>query len=90
MSDKASVTDGAQGSSYSTNVKLVSGIGRKSIRVIIRPAHGRRGYKDENQVAIDAAKLAASKGWCKIIVAPDDCEGCSIRGSNLLQYNCEQ
>jgi hypothetical protein len=84
------VTDCAAGYSFFHNVKLVRGVGSKSIRVIIRPAHGRHGYVDENKTAIDAAKLAVKNGWRKIVVAPDSYEGSTIRCFNLHQYYFEE
>lgn len=90
MSTNISVTYCKIGYDWCTNVRLVRGVGRKTIRVILRPAHGRVGYDDETKVAIDAAKLATKKGWRKIVVAPDDYKGDTIRGFNLHQYHYEQ
>lgn len=90
MNTKLSVSDCKNGYSFFTNVKLVRGVGRKTVRVIICPAHGRNGYEDEAKLAIDAAKLAAKKGWRKIVVAPDSYEGDTIRGFNLHQYHHEE
>lgn len=84
-----SVTRCEIGYGWCTDVRLVRGVGRKTVRVIIRPAHG-GGYDDEDRVAIDAAKIAAKNGWRKIVVTPDDYEGNTIRGFNLHQYHFEQ
>ena len=90
MSKNISVTYCESGYNWFTDVRLVRGVGRKPVRVILRPTHGRHGYDNETKVTIDAAKLAAKKGWRKIVVAPDDCEGDTIRGFNLHQYHYEQ
>lgn len=72
---------------WCTYVVLVRGIGRKAIRVIIRPAPSNYGYTNEGRVAIEAAKVAAKKGWRKVVVAPDDGMGDTIRAFNLHQYH---
>lgn len=90
MSSNISVTECDNGYRWFSNVKLVRGVGRKSIRVILRPAHGRGGYGDETQVVIDAAKLASQNGWRKIVVAPDAYEGDTVRGFNIHQYYVDQ
>lgn len=90
MSTNISVTICESGYKWCTEVRLVRGVGRKSVRVILRPTPGRYGFDDETQVAIAAAKLATQKGWRKIVVAPDDFDGDTIRGFNLHQYHYEQ
>lgn len=89
MKANISVT-ACNGYGWCTNVKLVRGVGRKTVRVIIRPLHSRHGYVDEDEVAIKAAKLAFKKGWRKIVVGPDSYEGDTIRGFNLHQYHHEE
>ena len=72
---------------WCTNVVLVRGIGRKAIRVIIRPLYNKCGYVDETRMAINAARIAAKKGWRKVVVAPDDGMGDTIRAFNIHQYH---
>lgn len=90
MSSNITVTQCEQGYNWCTEVYLVRGIGRKTVRVILRPANNRGGYHNENQVIINAAKLATRKGWRKIVVATDSCVGDTIRGFNLHQYHHEE
>lgn len=93
MTTDISVTYCQNGYGLFTNVWLVRGIGRKTVRVIMRPIlsrHRRNYFADENKIIIDAARLATKKGWRKIVVAPDSFEGDTIRGFNLHQYHYEE
>lgn|SRR5574343_574983 len=90
MKSDISISHCTKGYDWCTNVILVRGIGHSAVRVILRPTHHRCGYNDEMQVAIKAAKIAAKKGWRKIVVAPDDLDGETIRGFNIHQYHHEK
>lgn len=90
MPNEISVTECENGYKGFLNVMLVRGVGRKAIHVILRPIHSRKAHIDETQLAIDAAKLAAKKGWRKVVVAPDSYEGDTIRAFNIHQYFHEE
>jgi hypothetical protein len=84
-----SVEDCPSGHHYYCNVKLVRGVGKRSVRVIMGLFHW-QDQLDEDSLAIRAAKLASKNGWRKIIVSRDSYEGDTIRGFNLHQYHHEQ
>lgn len=74
---------------YFSGVYLVRGIGKRSVRVIVRPFHSQRNaastVSDELLAAL-AARVAAKHGWRKVVVAPDDYLGEDARVFNMDQY----
>lgn len=65
-------------------VYLVQGIGKRAIKVILRPFFG-RGLADEEMVIKRSAAYANKKGWKIIWVEPDQLDGETVRMFNLHQ-----
>ncbi len=66
---------------------LVHGIGRRAIRVVVRPflALG-LGAVDEEKLAVLAAARANRKGWKTIVVMPDPVYGDDAETMNWTRY----
>jgi hypothetical protein len=73
------------GHKHYTNVHLVRGIGRRAIRVIVRPFNG--GAVDEFALVLIAAERAATNGWATIVVMPDCIDGDTAYTVNLSQFH---
>lgn len=69
---------------------LVRGLGKRAIRVILRPCHSRSGFMSEEYIVGLAAKYAVKKGWKTIWAEPDQLDGDSVVVFNTHQYWYEQ
>ena len=70
-----------------SRVRLVRGVGRRSIKVFFPYT---TASVEDDRVAIRAARLAAKKGWRKIVVVRDNMYGETLRGFNMHQYHHER
>lgn len=67
------------------NSWLVRGVGRRAIKVIVRPLYKSNEISTED-AAILAAEYANKKGWRVVFAAPDCMEGTTLRAFNSHQY----
>lgn len=65
---------------------IVRDIGKRAVRVILRPTYSSRGYNDENYIINLAAKFANKRGWKTVYVEPDQIDMGSMRVFNSHQY----
>ena len=84
---KITVEDGPSGHHPFSNVKLVRGVGKRSVRVTLRCFPW---PPNEDEIAVEAARIASRNGWRRVIVAYDSYEGDTIRAFNFHQYHYEE
>ncbi|MBK6616306.1 hypothetical protein [Ottowia sp.] len=90
VSDGVEVTYCERGHAFFTGVYLVRGVGKRTVKVIIRPFHGAVMSVTEEWLAEQAARIASRKGWRKVVVAPDDYGYNDARVFNMHQFFVEK